>query len=76
MIDLIYQTLQVIGLIVIVGTIALTYMSIQRKQEREWEKRDDEVLKMLKRRNSDNVNEATSGNNIRGCHPSDNGKRD
>ena len=76
MIDLFYQGLQIVGLAVIAGAFALIYMAIQRKQEREWEKRDDEMLKMLKRRNANNVDETTRGNSIRGRSPSNHGERD
>ena len=76
MIDLIFRGLQVIGLIVVIGAFALIYMSIQRENEREREKFDNEMFKMLKGRNTDSPNETTRGNSIRGCHSSDNGERD
>jgi hypothetical protein len=76
MIDLFYRGLQCLGLLVIGGGFALIYIHLKRVQEKEWEKRDDEMLKMLSRRKTDNVDEATTGHNIRGCEPNHHGKRD
>jgi hypothetical protein len=76
MIDLIYRGLQVLGLITIGGGFALIYIHLKQVQEKEREKRDDEVLKMLSRRKTNNVDETTTGHNIRGCKPNHHGERD
>jgi hypothetical protein len=66
----------VLGLITIGGFFAFTYIHLMRKGLDETEKEKDEMLNLSQGRKRNNVNEIASGNNIRRCNPSDNGKRD